>query len=362
MCAALRFGVVFCYCMKDMQLGTLLPIFLFFMLFAGILIIYREEIEKMELFGKLHTSPVPATHTNRATIPSPPDISPTIISPTTVPNAPVISFGSGRIIDTTLRDIPLTDLRGATGSLSTLSSDVSDYHARAFVEEASDLYKSSPYTGSVVFLDRVSSIKESSADREYFILLVSNVLTSPLTIAGWKVLDRQKKVAYPFPAISASSSGGDSFSITVYSGDRVVVSSGRSPVNTSFRVNKCSGYRSQFDTFVPAIRTSCVDPLRAFADYGEVPFSDDACYAATLSLPPCVTADTVPSGVTDACRDFLQNVLSEDGCISRHRNDADFYTGEWRVFLDSDTQLWKNRDNVLYLLDENDLLVASLVY
>ena len=348
--------------MKDMQLGTLLPIFLFFMLFAGILIIYREEIEKMELFGKLHTTPVPATNTDRVTAPSVPQITPTILSPSIVSNAPAISFGNGRIVDAALRDIPIADLRDVAGSLTTLSSGVSDYYARAFVEEAADLYAPSPHTGSVLFLDRVSSIKESSADREYFILLVSNVLTAPLTLTDWKVLDRQKKVAYLFPAIDVSGSGEDSSPITVYSGDRVIVSSGRSPVDTSFRVNKCSGYRSQSNTFVPAIRTSCSDPLQAFADYGKVPFSDDACYVAVLPLSPCVTVDTVPSGVTDACRDFLQNVLSEDGCISRHRGDVDFYTGEWRVFLGSDTQLWKNRDNVLYLLDENDLLVATLVY
>ena len=348
--------------MKDMQLGTLLPIFLFFMLFAGILIIYREEVEKMELFGKLHTTPVPATHINRPPTRSAPQIPPTILSGTSLSNVPVISFGNGRIVDTTLRAIPLADLRGAVGSLHTLSPNVNDYYARAFVEEASDRYKPSPYTGSVVFLDRISSVKKTSVDREYFVLLVSNVLTTPITITDWKVLDRQKKIIYSFPGISVSDSSEEILPITVYSGDRIIVSSGSSPIGTSFRVNKCSGYLSQSNTFIPALRTSCLVPLHAFTEYGKVPFSDDVCYATILSLRSCVTVDTVPLGVTDSCRDFLQNVLSEEGCISRHRNDTDFYTGEWRVFLGSDKELWKNRDNVLYLLDENDLLVATFVY
>ena len=182
--------------MKDMQLGVLLPIFLFFVLVVGVVVIYREEIEKMELFGKLHTTPVPATHIDRPPIPSAPIISPTTLSP--VSGVRAISFGNGRIVDATLRDIPLVNLRGGVGSLHTLTPTINDYYARAFVEEASGMYKPSPYTGSVVFLDRVSSITESSADREYFILLVSNVPTTPITITGWKVFDRQTKIQYPF--------------------------------------------------------------------------------------------------------------------------------------------------------------------
>ena len=352
--------------MKDMQLGTLLPIFLFFLLFAGILIIYREEIEKMELFGKLHTSPVPATRIDQPPIPPAPIIPPlTTSSPTTpsIPNLRVISFGGGRIVDSTLRNIPIVDLRDSVGSLHTLLPDVSDYYARAFVEEASDLYNPSPYVGSVIFLDRVSNIQETDPDREYFVLLVSNALSTSITITDWKVLDRQSGVSYTFPrGVKVFGSSGTSLPITVDSGDRIFVTSGDSPAATSFQVNKCSGYRSQFDAFIPTIKTSCSDPLQDFSDYGDVPFSDAVCYSAVSSLSPCTTVRTIPSGVTTKCRSFLQDVLTEKGCVSHHRNDPDFFTGEWRLFLNSDRELWENRDNVLYLLDENDFLVATLVY
>ena len=352
--------------MKDMQLGTLLPIFLFFLLFAGILIIYREEIEKMELFGKLHTSPVPATNIDRAPISPPPIIPQPDISSSFAPSVPavrVISFGDGRVVDSTLRTIPIADLRSGVGSLHTLLSDVSDYYAKAFVEESSDLYSPSPHVGSVIFLDRVSNIQETEPDREYFVLLVSNALSAPLTITGWKVLDRQSGVLYTLPrGVKVFGSDDVSLPISVYSGDRIFVSSGYSPVNTSFQVNKCSGYRSQFEDFTPTIKTACSDPLQDFSDYGDVPFSDAVCYSTVSSLSPCSAVHTIPSGVTTQCRIFLQDVLTEKGCVSRHRNDPDFFTGEWRLFLKSDREIWKNRDNVLYLLDENDFLVATLVY
>ena len=358
-----------------MQLGTLLPIFLFFMLIAGVLIIYREEIEKMELFGKLHVTPVPATFTDRPAISDPPaippapGIGPTVISPLSgstisdISSARLLSFGNGRIVDATLRNIPIVNLRGGEGSLHTLQSDVADYYARAFVEEASDLYPPSPYVGSVVFLDRASGVKASKPDREYFVLLVSDVLSAPITITDWKVFDRATKRIHRIPrAVKVFGSGDVSASVVISAGDRIFVSSGDSPVKTSFQVNKCSGYRSQSVDFVPSIKTTCTDPVREFTSYGKVPFSDDVCYDTVSSLSPCTTVKTVPQGVTTTCRDFLQQVLSEKGCVSRHRNDADFFTGEWRLFLKSDRELWRNRDNVLYLLDENDLLVATMVY
>ena len=361
--------------MKDMQLGTLLPIFLFFMLFAGILVIYREEIEKMELFGKLHVTPVPATFTGGSAalsppfIPAVPNIDPVVISSPSGSSAPdikgthLLSFGNGRIVDATLRNIPIANLRDGEGSLHTLLPDVVDYHARAFVEEATDLYSPSPYVGSVVFLDRASGVKASKPDREYFVLFVSDVLSDPITITNWKVFDRATKRIHRIPSAAKVFGSGDaSAPVVVSTGDRIFVSSGDSPANTSFQVNKCSGYRSQSVDFVPSIKTTCTDPVREFASYGKVPFSDDVCYSTVSSLSPCTTVKVVPQGVTTACRDFLQQVLSEKGCVSRHRNDTDFFTGEWRLFLKSDRELWKNRDNVLYLLDENDLLVATMVY
>ena len=361
--------------MKDMKLGVLLPIFLFFMLFAGIIIIYREEIEKMELFGKLHVTPVPATFTDRPavspppSIPAAPGIGATVISPASgsstsdIRSARLLSFGNGRIVDATLRNIPIVNLRGGEGSLHTLLPDVADYYAQAFVEEASGLYSPSPHAGSVVFLDRASGVKASEPDREYFVLLVSNVLPSPITITDWKVFDRETKRIHRIPrAVKVFGSGDVSAPVVASAGDRIFVSSGDSPVKTSFQVNKCSGYRSQSVTFVPSVKTACSDPVREFTSHGKVPFSDDICYDTVSSLARCTTVKTVPQGVTIACRDFLQQVLSEKGCVSRHRNDSDFFTGEWRLFLKSDRELWKNRDNVLYLLDENDLLVATMVY
>ena len=360
--------------MADLRLGEILPVFLFFVLVVGVVIIYREEIEKMELFGKLQTTPIPAAIIGDSSLSSSPtsprpEVPVTVLSPLVIHSTFVgnhaVRFGGGRVVDFGANDVTQDSL-AHSGALHTVPSQVNNYYAQAFTEESSHMYDSSPYAGSVVFLDRVSGIKESNSDAEHFILLVSNTLKESITITDWSVVDRESGESYVFPKgvkiLGSAELEYLSLPIKVRSGDVVIVSSGRSPVGDSFRVNKCSGYRSQFKEFVPSIKTSCPDPVREFLDDRTVPFSDDVCYAAIVSLPACTVPTAIPSKVTKECRDFLKNVLTEQGCVARYKDEADFFTPEWRLFLNSRRELWRNRDNVLYLLDDDGLLVATLIY
>ena len=374
--------------MQDLKLGSVFPIILIFALVAGIIIIYREEIEKMELFGKLQTTPIAETVFGESVVPRPnipgsppispdPDVSvdvavPDVVDVSLIPATPSLFFGNdnlrfgdGRIVDSSAENITVAfDVGG--GALHTVPAQVSNYYVRAFTEETAQRYSHSLYSGSVVFLDRVSSIKASDSNREYFVLLASNILAGPITVTGWKIFDRQGKISYEFPGgigVLGSEGGGHIISpVTIEPGDVVVVSSGRSPIGNSFRVNKCSGYRSQFKNFAPTVKTSCPSPIDEFTRIGTVPFTDNTCYETVISLSSCTTVTSIPAGVSQECKSFLENVLTESGCVAAHRNDPDFFSPEWRVFLNSETELWKDRDNVLYLADENDLLVATLVY
>ena len=371
--------------MEDLKLGAIFPALLFFALIVGIIIIFREEIEKMELFGKLHTSPVPETllHGAQGGLPDPLeevssdsavssglDISPNLaVSPPLVSlfSGPhPISFGSGRLVDSGAQVATVNSLSEGY-ALHTVPPDVDNYFVRAFVEESASLYEPSPYAGSVVFLDRVSNVKQSDPNKEYFALLASGLLDESITITDWKVTDRYRKTVHTLPKgikiLGSPDVGHLSLPIDVRSGDVIVVSSGQSPAGDSFRVNRCSGYRTQFEQAVPTIKTQCPEPSEEFLDDGTVPFSDDGCFEAVSSLPPCTELSEIPHGVSIECRNFFKNTLTESGCVSRHKNDADFFTPpEWRIFLNSKEELWRNRDNVLYLLDQNNLLVATLVY
>ena len=315
----------------------------------------------MEYFGRLQTTAVPKT-----VVPSPtqPRYSGSQIDTTprsfSQPNG--INFGGGRIVDAQVKDIEKT----TPGTvLHTVSSGVTDYYAQGFLEEAEKLYKPSQYAGYIVFLDRTAGIKNTRPEQEYFTLMVSNELQTPITITGWKVFDKNKKTSYSLPkAVKVLGTDGiqKAVPVIVKAGNTIIVSSGRSPIGNSFRINKCSGYRSQFKRFTPTIETDCPSPMDEFVAGGTVPYTDTRCYEIVNRLRQCTAVVKIPPTVSKQCYDFLEKILTERGCVKSHRNDRDFFSSEWRMFLGSQKELWRNRDNILYLLDENNNLVTTLVY
>ena len=348
-----------------MELGPLISIFLFFVLIFGIIIIYLEEITKMEIFARIQTTPVPTV-----IAPQPTNPNTTVIPIPSGPPARVFSsnrgvvFGTekGRITDVKAREKKKIE-RGEV--LHTITNNVTDYYARGFLEEIERLYEPSPHAGKIAFLDRVTGVKESYVEREYVALLTANNIQAQLEITGWKLFDRNRKVSYKLPKAIRVFGSDDIQSATAVRanpGDLIIVSSGSSPSGSSFKLNKCSGYRSQFKGFTPSIKTECPSALDEFLRLGSVPYTDNQCYAVVERLSKCRVVTQIPSSVTKECRGFLETVATEKGCVRQHRNDEGFFLSEWRLFLGSDEEIWKNKDNILYLLDDQNRLVATLVY
>ncbi len=325
----------------------------------------------MEFFGRLQTSPVAGVAIGETTRDGNRAGNPVVVKPIQPIGSVAVSsfssshggrFGNGRIVDSNVRD--RKEVTPGT-VLHTIAGGVSDYYARGFLEEAAQLYDPSPHAGFIAFLDRTSGVKESRSDREYFVLVVSSALAAPITITDWKVFDRHKKTSHKLPKgvkVPGTEGTQRQIPVKIEAGDKIIVSSGRSPIGFSFHVNKCSGYRSQFKNFVPTVKTNCPDPLEEFIADGTVPYTDNECYKTVDRMRRCTVITHIPAIVTNECRDFLENVVTERGCVSLHRNDPDFFTREWRLFLESRKDLWKNENNILYLLDDENRMVATLVY
>ncbi len=347
-----------------MDIKFLITIFLLFTLVAGIIIIYQEEIMKMEFLARLQTTPIPQTE-QPVTSALPKPYAPPVPRPdvqTFFYDNRDLTFGEGQITDVRAKGIKKIE---PGKILHVITSGVSNYYARGFLEEAERLYEPSPHAGSIVFHNRTSGIKESEPEREYFVLLVSSALPEPIDITGWKVFDKNKKISYSLPkGIKVLGTGGiqKAVPIRVGAGNTVIISSGRSPVGSSFRINKCSGYRSQFKNFTPTIKTQCPKPLDEFISFGSVPYTDNKCFDIVNRMGTCTTVTDIPTGISDKCHELLENVITESGCVGIHRNDSDFFSSEWRLFLGSQRGLWRNEDNVLYLLDKERRLVTTLVY
>ena len=263
---------------------------------------------------------------------------------------------------------PIEEMEGEIieGRVSNVvTRNVPKFRIDGYLDEIKRNYRPSPYAGFVTFLNSTSPFGSSTPEREFFVLDISEKLASSIPITGWKVVDRIRQVSYKFPKgqnLFYPNAKLTSDNLKVRAGDRVIVSSSVSPVGTSFRVNKCTGYRSQFKNFVPTIKTDCQDPVDELVKDATVPFDDFICYEEVSDLKNCSAFSKIPTGVTNQCEVFIENVLTESGCAERHRNDADFLQKELRVYLSSPTSLWSKENNALYLLDENDLLIATLIY
>ena len=354
-----------------MDIKPVITLCLFFFLVAGLVVIYHEEIQKMEFFARVQTSPVPKVDGpgNIALPPPPQGLQPPAITiqPIAGPKAVFsqsggIRFGNGKIVNGRVREVEKTE-PGTV--LHTITGGVTDYYAEGFLKDAEKLYEPSRYAGYIAFHDRTSGIKSTRPEQEYFVLSVSQNLQHSVEITDWKVFDRSKKISYKLPKgvkVLGTSGTQKGTPIKITGGDAILISSGRSPIGLSFRLNKCSGYRSQFKNFIPSIKTACPDPLDEFLTDGTVPYTDTTCYEVVNRLGTCTAVTNIPSGISNKCRDFLEQVVTERGCVNLHRNDGDFFLPEWRVFLNSKRELWKNENNVLYLLDDENRLVATLVY
>ncbi len=107
-------------------------------------------------------------------------------------------------------------------------------------------------------------------------------------------------------------------------GDRAIITTGVSPVGTSFRVNSCSGYLNQVATFTPALQMNC------------------------------------PDG--SGCRAVPGAGFSYNICVAAHQKDANFYTNEWRIFLGQPTEIWKNSADIIELKDVKGGVIDALAY
>jgi len=134
----------------------------------------------------------------------------------------------------------------------------------------------------------------------------------------------------------------------------LIIQNGQSPIGVSFAVNKCSSYLSQFQEYTPPISTeNC--PMDLFPP-------DTACKAFVSGIPTCQTfRKTLPGNLSAACRDYINTHMNYNGCVADHKNDADFYTGEWRIFLGQDGELFKKGETII-LLDAVGDVIAEVEY
>lgn len=142
-------------------------------------------------------------------------------------------------------------------------------------------------------------------------------------------------------------------------GETAYIITGRSPIGTSFRGNKCSGFLNQYQNLGLPYR--CPSPSKDLLPLPANIYSD-ICLDYIESLSGCEVITQAPRGVPPECVSYAQREISHTKCVDRHRSESDFYDHEWRVYLGRDSTLWKSSRELIHLEDQNGKIIDSVTF
>lgn len=240
------------------------------------------------------------------------------------------------------------------------------------VDEALEEPNRSPYYELV----RLSSGNATAEVRneEYLVLDVDDDTDSLVDVTGWTlkslVSGRGGKIGKGVATLDEDRPWYGEKDILLAAGDEAIITTGGAAgIRTSFLTNKCMGY-FDYDRFTPEISSVC--PLIQDEDLErfDLAYNDfdherdyDACMDAIEDVGSCEVVRSPDSDLEDACRDFIRDYSNYDGCVELHKDDADFYGDEWRIFLNSTrNDLWRKEREAIGLFDRDGKVVDVVRY
>jgi hypothetical protein len=235
-------------------------------------------------------------------------------------------------------------------------SQVSDLQAQLAAKNYS------PYYGSV----SIQYVNRSTDLNHEYIVLRVNSNATPMQITGWRLQSVSSGQGTTIPdgvQLYFTGQVNGTAPIVANHGDTIYLLSGVSPIGYNFRLNKCSGYLSQYQTFIPYISTSCPSPRIESSTTISNIVGNNACLDYIDNLPSCrVPTGNPPVGWSYQCVNFITTKLNYNSCIDAHKNDGDFYLKEWRVYLGRGQTLWQSEREDIVLYDANGKIVSELTY
>ncbi len=219
----------------------------------------------------------------------------------------------------------------------------------------------SPYYGDVDIDDVIEP--GTFAGSEYIKLESST--DEPINITGWSIVSEITGNKAFIPNASSIPLVESEKPIIINGYQKIILSSGSSPIKISFRENICTGYIEEKNLFNPSLYQRCPN-----IDNGNLPArieDSDQCMSYINSLQTCKTPKSFPN-IPSYCEDFIIENASYGGCVKNYKNYKDFYRDSWRIFLNSKTPLWKrekdgkNNQESLQLLDAQGKIVDTFTY
>lgn len=204
----------------------------------------------------------------------------------------------------------------------------------------------------------ISSFRPANSYVSYSEIVLDSNLNSGETadITGWIIKGEHGSFTIP-RAQEVFSSGGVEGNIVARSRDAIYLYSGFGPKG-NFRLNKCLGYIEDVAPFTPPLPKDCPQ-----ISWSEMQRFGGYCRDYISSLDTCQTPNANPPVPLEdtACHAFLRD-LNYVGCVANHRNDQDFRSNEWRVWMGDQMNIFDPIHDRIQLWDKSGKLVDEYIY
>lgn len=202
---------------------------------------------------------------------------------------------------------------------------------------------------------------DTNPQEEYISITAARENPGPIKITGWKLMNKNGfniKIKQGAKFISPSAVTQTQEDILLNPGDRAFVVTGRSPIGTSFRTSLCTGYFEQFNDFSPNLPLEC--PLSKEENLpGNL---SDNCLDFIETIPRCQTPIFLPFNLPESCNAYINEKVNYKTCSEVHKNNANYYGIEWRIYLERGEEMWKQSRETITLFNESGNAVDSISY
>ena len=215
-----------------------------------------------------------------------------------------------------------------------------------------------------------------AVEQEYIAIQAPSANTENILITGLSIrsaetfnsqtIDKGWSLVYP-------NSTGEGENVFLKPGGVAYLISGRSPMALTtgslpsrggFQLNKCTGFFEQGLNFYHGLPIECPAPVQEPLPQPPNRLSD-ACYDYLASIPRCtVPSGTIPQHLMSdgSCQSHLFNKISYNQCVSYHREEPDFYKNDWRMYFGRNSKFWRDRREVVELVDAEGKIIDRRVY
>lgn len=229
----------------------------------------------------------------------------------------------------------------------------------------------SPHQGKVLFDSFDLDVEAENPEYEYVLLRASVQNLDAVNISQWKIQSLISGTIVSIPRASLMfkmSEANKPVPVYLAPGEYAYVVTGHSPAGISFHTNPCTGQLSNYAYFQPRLPASCpawseqmpatIDNIRT---YGE------QCISYVNSLYTCEipSNDTIKKEILPACKAFIRSELTYNKCFDRAfaKDSYDtFNGGGWYLYLEKPAEIWRDKYDVLRLLDDTGKVVDVFSY